>query len=296
MKTLKYIISAVCILLIGDKAIAQLNPMGSAYYQNQYLMNPAMAGIEKGWELNGAYKAQWTSIDGAPNMQALTATYGSEGKKAGFGMLLLNDKAGSVKTLNIKGTFAYHLELNNEKTKIDFGLSAGVMDEFIDRSEVIGDLTDVAIGNFNERKLYLDADFGVALRTENLTLQGALPNMKRFLKRDVERNLVDRSLYMAAISYKFLNQDAKLTSIEPKVAYRSIENYKDIIDAGVNFQFNGDKLMLSGVYHSTNSVTFGAGTTYMKKLAILAQYTTNTSDLQRYSNGEFELAVKYNFR
>ncbi|WP_113651537.1 PorP/SprF family type IX secretion system membrane protein [Pedobacter namyangjuensis] len=296
MKTLKYIISAVCILLIGDKAIAQLNPMGSAYYQNQYLMNPAMAGIEKGWELNGAYKAQWTSIDGAPNMQALTATYGSEGKKAGFGMLLLNDKAGSVKTLNIKGTFAYHLELNNEKTKIDFGLSAGVMDEFIDRSEVIGDLTDVAIGNFNERKLYLDADFGVALRTENLTLQGALPNMKRFLKRDVERNLVDRSLYMAAISYKFLNQEAKLTSIEPKVAYRSIENYKDIIDAGVNFQFNGDKLMLSGVYHSTNSVTFGAGTTYMKKLAILAQYTTNTSDLQRYSNGEFELAVKYNFR
>lgn len=296
MKILKYIISAVCILLIGDKAMAQLNPMGSAYYQNQYLMNPAMAGIEKGWELNGAYKAQWTSIDGAPNMQALTATYGSEGKKAGFGMFLLNDKAGFVKTLNIKGTFAYHLALNNEKTKIDFGLSAGVMDEFIDRSEVIGDLTDVAIGNFNERKLYLDADFGVALRTENLTLQASLPNMKRFLKRDVERNLVDRSLYMAALSYKFLNQEAKLTSIEPKVAYRSIENYKDIIDAGVNFQFNGDKLMLSGIYHSTNSVTFGAGTTYMKKLAIMAQYTTNTSDLQRYSNGEFELAVKYNFR
>lgn len=296
MKILKYIISAVCILLIGNKAMAQLNPMGSAYYQNQYLMNPAMAGIEKGWELNGAYKAQWTSIDGAPNMQALTATYGSEGKKAGFGMFLLNDKAGFVKTLNIKGTFAYHLALNNEKTKIDFGLSAGVMDEFIDRSEVIGDLTDVAIGNFNERKLYLDADFGVALRTENLTLQASLPNMKRFLKRDVERNLVDRSLYMAALSYKFLNQEAKLTSIEPKVAYRSIENYKDIIDAGVNFQFNGDKLMLSGIYHSTNSVTFGAGTTYMKKLAIMAQYTTNTSDLQRYSNGEFELAVKYNFR
>ncbi|RZK51718.1 MAG: type IX secretion system membrane protein PorP/SprF [Pedobacter sp.] len=296
MKILKYIISAVCILLIGNKAMAQLNPMGSAYYQNQYLMNPAMAGIEKGWELNGAYKAQWTSIDGAPNMQALTATYGSEGKKAGFGMFLLNDKAGFVKTLNIKGTFAYHLALNNEKTKIDFGISAGVMDEFIDRSEVIGDLTDVAIGNFNERKLYLDADFGVALRSENLTLQASLPNMKRFLKRDVERNLVDRSLYMAALSYKFLNQEAKLTSIEPKVAYRSIENYKDIIDAGVNFQFNGDKLMLSGIYHSTNSVTFGAGTTYMKKLAIMAQYTTNTSDLQRYSNGEFELAVKYNFR
>lgn len=296
MKILKYVVGIICILPIGNKALAQLNPLGSAYYQNQYLMNPAMAGIEKGWELNGAYKAQWTSIDGAPSMQSLTATFGSEGGKAAFGMFLLNDKAGSVKTLNIKGTFAYHLTLNNQQTKIDFGLSGGVMDEFINRSEVIGDLTDVAIGNFNDRKLYFDADFGVALRTKNLTLQAALPNMKRFLKRDVERNLVDRSLYMAALSYKFLNQETKLTSIEPKVAYRSIENYKDIIDAGVNFQFNGDKLMLSGVYHSTNSITFGAGTTYMNKLAILAQYTTNTSDMQRYSNGEFEIAVKYNFR
>lgn len=296
MKTLKYIVSAVGLFFINTGAFAQLNPMGSSYFQNQYLMNPAMAGIEKGWELNGAYKAQWTSIDGAPNMQALTATYGTESKKAGFGFFLFNDKAGSVKTINVKGTYAYHLSLNNDKTKIDFGLSAGIMDEWIDRSEVIGDLTDVAIGNFNERKLYLDADFGVALRTEKLTLQGSVPNLKRILGRDVQRNLVDRSLYMASISYKFMSDASKLTSIEPKVAFRAIDNFKDIIDAGINFQFNGDKLMLSGIYHSTNSVTFGAGTTYKSKLAILAQYTTNTSDLQRYSNGEFELAVKYNFR
>ncbi len=296
MKTLKYIILAFGLFFIGKTSFAQLNPMGSAYYQNQYLLNPALAGTETGWELNGAYKAQWTAITGAPSMQAFTATYGSESKKAGFGLFAFNDKAGSVKTINLKATYAYHLPLNNNGATLDFGLSAGVMDEWIDRSEVIGDLTDVAIGNFNDRKLYLDADFGLALRTKNLTLQGALPNMKRVLKRDAERNVVDRSLYMAALSYKFLNENVGLTSIEPKVAFRGMDNFKNILDAGVNFQFNGDKLMLSGVYHTTNSVTFGAGTTYMKKLAILAQYTTNTSDLQGYSNGEFELALKYNFR
>lgn len=296
MKTFKYIIGAFGFLLFGQTTFAQLNPMGSGYYQNQYLLNPALAGTETGWELNGAYKAQWTAITGAPSMQAFTATYGSESKKAGFGFFAFNDKAGSVKTINLKASYAYHLPLNGNGATLDFGLSAGVMDEWIDRSEVIGDLSDVSIGNFNDRKLYLDADFGLALRTRNITLQGSLPNMKRVFKRDIQRNVVDRSLYMAALSYKFVNENASLTSIEPKVAFRGMDNFKNILDAGVNFQFNKDKLMLSGVYHSTNSITFGAGTTYKSKLAILAQYTSNTSDLQGYSNGEFELALKYNFR
>ncbi|SOD17980.1 type IX secretion system membrane protein, PorP/SprF family [Pedobacter xixiisoli] len=283
-------------LIIGKTAHSQLNPMGSIYYQNQYLANPAMAGVKSNWELNAAYKSQWSAIDGAPNMQMLSATYGSESKKAGFGLLFFNDKAGVVKTMSIKATYAYHLTLNGNNSFIDFGLSAGMLDEWVNRGEVVGDISDVSLSNFNDRKLSLDADFGLAFRNKGLTLQGTLPNLRRYLKKEIERNLVDRSLYMAALSYKFANEDRSLTTIEPKIAFRGVDNYKNIVDVGVNFEFSGDKLMLSSVYHTSGSITFGAGTTYKKQLAILCQYTTNTNDLSSYANGEAEIAVRYSFK
>jgi len=248
--------------------------------------------------LNGAYKAQWTAIENAPSMQAITAAYGSKSKKVGIGINLFNDKAGVVQNTSVKLTYAFHLPLNEGDNFLDFGISAGIADEWIDFDKVRGDYSDQSLYNFNQRKMYFDGDFGVAYRTEHLTVQASLPNLKRLLDRDLERNLADRSIYMAALAYKFINKSGlnALHIIEPRVTYRGVENYKDIIDAGANLEFFGNKLLMSGMYHSTNSVTIGAGTTYKNKLTILTQYTTNTADLQGYSNGEFEIALKYNFR
>ncbi|KQN34725.1 hypothetical protein ASE92_11720 [Pedobacter sp. Leaf41] len=270
--------------------------MGSMYYQNQYLNNPAMAGIAQGWEANAAYKAQWTSVDGAPSMQAVTATYGSENSKIGAGLSFYNETSGVIQRTNIKGSFAYHLPLNNSGSYIDFGLSAGVMNEWIDFSKVRGDQSDMSLNNFNQRKLYFDGDFGIAFRTNRLTIQGSLPNMKRFFNRDLVRTVVDRSSYFGAISYKFLNPNGVLNVLEPKLTYRGIDNYRDIVDLGLNTQFWGNKLLLSSIYHTTNSVTVGAGTTYQNQFSILLFYTSNTSDLQNYTNGEFEIGLKYHFK
>jgi type IX secretion system PorP/SprF family membrane protein len=295
MKNIK-ILGLMVMLMLCNKAFSQLNPLGSMYYQNQYLGNAAVAGLEKGWELNGAIKGQWTAIEGAPIMQAVTATYGTKNRKIGLGFNFYNESAGVIRRTSFKGSYAYHLMLNQQNTFIDFGLSAGVMDEWIDFNKVKGDLSDQSLYNFNQRKLYFDGDFGVAFRKESLTIQGSLPNLKRLLLRDFQRTVADRSLFMTSISYKINNEGGALNSVEPKIMYRGVENYKDILDAGVQFNFFESKLIMNGVYHTTNSVTFGAGTVYKDRLSVLVQYTTNTADLQNYSNGEAEIALRYNFK
>lgn len=283
-------------LFLSTAAYSQLNPMGSMFYQNQYLSNPAMAGLEKGTELNATYKAQWTAIEGAPSMQAVTATYGSKSRKVGLGLSFYNEKSGVIQRTNFKGTYAYHLPLNSGDSFLDFGLSAGLMNEWIDFSKIRGDQSDIAFGNFNERKLYFDGDFGVAFRTGNINVQAALPNLKRFFNRDLKRAVVDRASYFAAASYKFHSSNAVFSEIEPKVSYRGMENYRNIVDLGLNAQLWGNKMLLSTIYHSTSSITAGVGTTYQNQLSILVMYTSNTKDLQNYSNGEFEIGLKYNFR
>ena len=290
MKTIKYIIITI---LLMNTAYAQLNPIGSVYYQNQYLANPAIAGIERGWQVNASYKVQWTAIEGAPTMQAVTADYGTPGNKIGLGLNFYNENAGVILRTGIKATYAYHLPLNDDQSFIDFGVSAGIINEWIDYDKVIGDPGDLSIQQFNARRWYADGDFGLAYRNKKITIQGGLPNLKRFLNRDIRRNTIDRSLYMAAISYKFFNSNF---SIEPKVMYRGVENYKDIIDLGTQFQFFQDKLVMNAMYHTTNSVTLGLGTYYQNQLRILCLYTTGTTDLGKYSNGEFEISLQYQLR
>ncbi|RBQ02610.1 PorP/SprF family type IX secretion system membrane protein [Pedobacter miscanthi] len=294
MGKIKYYISLLMFLLITP-AFAQLNPMGSIYYQNQFLANPAMAGLETGLNLNAAFKTQWAGVDGAPKTQYLTGDYGLTNNKVGLGFLFYNEAAGAINRTRATVTYAYHLPLNSGNSFLDFGLSAGLMNEWIDFGKVKGDLDDDVLNSFNDRRLYLDGDFGVAYRTDKLTLQAALPNLKRFFKRDVLRNVVDRSTYFVAAGYKF-STDKVISSIEPKLVYRGVQNYDGIFDAGVNLQVLDNKLLFNGIYHSSNSFTAGFGANYKGQVSLLFQYTTNTSKMQNYSNGEFEVGLKYSIR
>ena len=269
--------------------------MGSIYYQNQYLANPALAGIDSVVNINGAFKAQWTSIKGSPRIQYITADLPVKSRKVGLGLLVYNESAGLINRTRATFSYAYHLKLNSDSSFVDFGLAAGVMNEWIDLGKAVGDLGDEVLGNFSDRKLYLDGDFGIAYRNQKLTIQGTLPNLKRLFKRDQIRNVVDRSIYFAAAAYKIAIKRETLNFIEPKVVFRGVENYKGILDVGANLGFLQEKLMVSGIYHSTNSVTLGFGVNYKRKVGLLLQYTSNTSDLQNYSNGEFELGLRYSF-
>ncbi len=284
------------LLFVAPAAFSQLNPMGSIYYQNQFLANPSLAGIDTLVNINGAFKTQWMNINGAPKIQYLTADLSLKNRKVGLGLLFYNESAGVINRTRATISYAYHLKLNHDSSFVDFGLSAGLMNEWIDLGKAVGDLDDDVVRSFNDRQLYLDGDFGLAFRNKNLTVQASLPNLKRFLKRDLVRNVVDRSIYFTAVSYKFKIKGGALNTVEPKVVYRGVENYNGILDVGANFLLLGDKLMFNGIYHSTNSITFGIGANYKSKLSILLQYTTNTSAMQNYSNGEFEMGLRYSFK
>jgi type IX secretion system PorP/SprF family membrane protein len=295
-KYLKATLLVVIALSIVNKANAQLNTMSSTYYQNPYLSNPSMAGIVEKFEVSAAVKAQWTSVDGAPIIQTLTATYGSPSKKLGLGLFLYNESAGLLRRTNFKATYAYHLKLNNEDQFIDFGASVGAINEWIDLNKIQGDASEQTIQDFNARKMKFESDFGMAFRTKSLTVQAAIPNLMATFGKSELKDVVDRSLYMASVGYKFFAKPGTLTSIEPMVTYHGVANFEDLFDVGLNVQMFENKLQLNSIYHNTNSVTVGIGTVYKKQLSILCQYTTNTADLQTYSNGEFEIGLKYNIR
>ncbi len=270
---------------------AQLNPMGALYFQNQYLSNPAVAGSAGGLNLNLGYRKQWTSIPGSPAMQTLTADYALN-DKVGLGLNIYNDKAGLFKRTRTVASYAYHLPLNSDGENLSFGLSLGFMNERLSSEDVHGDDGDANVGNYNQRDTYIDGDFGVAYTSSKLSIQAALPNMKTFFKKDLVENSVDRSTFFSAIGYKVqLSEGINGIGMEPKVCYRGVKGFDNILDAGVNFNYSNNRVNLFGMYHSSESTTFGLGVNY-QSLGISGMYSTATSALSGYANGNFEISVQ----
>lgn len=280
-------------LFLPAAAFCQTNSLGSMYYHNQYIGNPAFAGLENGIELNGVYKKQLGNVEGAPTIQSITAAIGLENDKVGVGLIVYNDKAGLIQRTNAKATYAYHLPLNISNCFLDFGLSLGVSNEAIDFTLVRASLSDQTLINFNDRKLYFDGDFGVVFRNRNLTLQAAIPNLKRFFYNDQQQNMIDQSAYFAACSYKF-TMSGVIANLEPKISYTRDKEIEGVIDMGVKLALSDDKLILSGVYHSTKSISIGLGTRLKKQFSVVLMYTSNMARVQSHINSDLEIGLKCN--
>lgn len=260
---------------------------------NQYLANPAMAGLEKGLKLNLGARKQWSNMPGSPRTQSLSGNYAFT-EKVGAGLSVYNDESGLLKRTRVMGSYAYHLPLNDEGNKLSFGISLGFMDERIMNEKISGDAGDASVGKFNQRETYLDGDFGAAYTGGKLTLQAAIPNMKSVFKKDVESS-VDRSTFFSAASYK-LGMDAALPGfvIEPKVVFRGVKGHDNIVDAGGNFSFSNNAFNFMAMYHSSQSATFGFGVELGKEASLLGMYTTETSAIKQQMGATFELGLKLN--
>ncbi len=121
MVNLKFCLVSTCFLLFYSKVHAQLNPLSSQYFQNTYLANPAMAGMQKGLRVNLAYRNQWSSMPGSPKNTVVTSDY--QKNRVGLGLSMLKDQAGLLNRTQVLGTYDYHLPLNGTESALHFCLS-----------------------------------------------------------------------------------------------------------------------------------------------------------------------------
>lgn len=285
-----------CLLLLltgfGTSLKAQLNPLSAQYYTNQYLINPAFAGSTEGLKLNGAYRKLWSNVEGSPLTQNLTADYGFN--KVGIGLSVNNESAGLQRQTRVVGSYAYHLQLNENDHQLHFGVSLGFMSQRLESGDVYGNLGDPMIGQYNDRKTYLDGDFGIAYTSSNLNLQASIPNLKSVLKKDIIK-LADVATFYTALSYRIgISEGSEGMDIEPKVAFRGVKGFDNIWDAGAQLGIANKQVYLMALYHSTKSSTFGLGMDYKRRYLISGTYTTQTSALSNYTNGSFELNLRLN--
>jgi type IX secretion system PorP/SprF family membrane protein len=262
--------------------------MGAQFFQNRYLANPAMAGVEQGFRANVGYRIQGGNMPGSPRTTTVTSDY--RNNKVGLGLTLYKEQAGLIDQNKVVGTYAYHLPLNDDSKQIHFGLSVGVFSERLNMQMIQGSMGDQTALQFNDRPTRLDGDFGFAYTDNRFTFEGSLANLRQQMGSEGP-DYAGYNTFYAAASYTFMTNGL---SINPKVAYRGISDYKNLFDAGFELLALDKQLGLMGMYHSNESFTAGVNYEHKQQLRFMFLYTSGTSAVQNFTNYMFELGLQIN--
>ncbi|KAI9549913.1 hypothetical protein GHT06_004498 [Daphnia sinensis] len=213
------------------RTAASSNPSISLGYisqlNNAYMANPAMAGINQGIRLNLGYRNQWSNIQGSPKNLSVSGEYGSE-----------KDDAGLLSRTKLQATYAYRLQLNNEDAKLHFGISLGLQTNNLNLQNVVGSQNDQTAIRYNDQENIIDGDFGIAYTDQRIRIEGAFSNLKNQLKIE-DNQISDYATFLTSITYKAYLSDWYLN---PKVVYRGVKNFDDMVDMGLELRTPDDQL------------------------------------------------------
>jgi len=283
------LITIIIIILIAINAKAQVSPPMSMYYLNEYLYNPAAAGKVQGLNIGLSYKNNLTGSNGETVTNTITLDYGMG--KNGFGILVNTDKDGVLNVNKFAATYAYNVQTSNAGN-LRFGLSAGVTSVKVNMSDIVGEVDDQLVQQFNDQGYVFDGDLGAHYSDGRLNLSAVAPNLRSLIYSENVNDGYNYSTFYFSAAYQLINGSVKLT---PKVLYRGLEGYDNVIDAGLNAQFADDKLNLLAFYHSSNTMSFGIGFNILKKYQVQASYSLPVnSNLKKYTYGGVELGLKAN--
>ena len=288
MTKIKFCLVIACFFLLNAQLYAQLNPLSSQYFQNTYLANPAMAGMQKGFRVNLAYRNQWSSMPGSPRNTIVTSDY--QNRRVGLGLSMLKDQAGVLNRTQVLGTYAYHLPLNGTESALHFGLSLGFNSQRLNSLDVVAAPNDPSIAQFDNNTV-VDGGFGMAYTKGKFGLELAFNNLKNQLNVELH-NSTDYTTFYTAASYEFTLQNSCM--LNTKFAYRGVKGYNNLFDIGSELKIRDQQLGFLALYHSNKSSSFGLSYEHKNGWRLATMYTTSAANLQSYANGAVEFALQIN--
>ncbi len=230
MKALKTLVLGLLFSIPSLVKSQETLPIYSDYLSdNVFLVHPAAAGFRDCSTIRLTARTQWSGVKDAPSLQ--TINFQSKiGEKAGYGVVIFNDKNGYHSQQGIQGTYAYHLDLGNmqDTRKLSFALAFMAVKNSLDETSF--DIPDPVISQIIESENYFNADFGLAYHdfdfftyftVKNLMLSSRNLYNKEYESLNLRRYLLSFGYYLDY--YK----NGSTIEIEPSVMIQYIERTKE---------------------------------------------------------------------
>jgi type IX secretion system PorP/SprF family membrane protein len=318
---------AFFILLLSGVGVvkAQQRPHYTQYILNNFIINPALAGIENYTDVKISHRHQWVGIQDAPVTTYLTVSapinkkddretptsfhmdgqnprgrqywqdYEAAQPHSGVGLSIINDRTGPLNRFSLYGTYAYHIGISTQ-TSLSAGFSAGFTSNSLNRNKLIFDNPiDPSVGNSNYiNRLRPDLSAGLWLYSADyflgLSVQQILPQGLKFSNDTLK---VDRKTYPHLFvqgGYRFQLSDD--ISCIPSAVLRFVDPLPVGVDINAKFMYQ-DFIWAGAAYRINDGISGMVGINVSNKLNIGYAYDYTTSSLQNYTKGTHEIVVGF---
>jgi type IX secretion system PorP/SprF family membrane protein len=278
----------------------------SQYMNNNYVLNPAVAGTEDYIDVKFSYRTQWTGLEGAPKTYYASVN-SSLGKlrtqpkrrmhdwEKGYhalGAIVYRDETGPISRTGIYGSYTYNLALTRT-LRLALGASLGMQQFSLDGSQLQFHNTSTLVANQASR--VPDATVGAWLYNENIYLglssaqllgnqldiaydpgtQIVGPNkLERhyFLTGGVRLPLTEDLSLVPSVLVKYMKPAPVSVDINAKVKYR------DIMWAGASWRASDAFVGMIGVIFSPVA-------------SLSYSYDASTSEIAGYQSGSHEVLL-----
>jgi|GEM_PF-28050 len=261
------------------------------YLMNQYIYNPAYAGVEDGTQFNLGYRNQWLGFDGSPKTLMLSG-YGKFKKKPNMaaGGIIMTERIGLLQRTAFYATYSYHLKIN-KKAAINFGLGVGGIQHKVRAYDAKPyDKDDVFLGSDVLRAMAFDANAGFYFYTKNFFLgfsDQQMPSAKILWDHSTGKNT---NHFYSYSGYSF-HLD-KTWVIQPSILVRS--NSPAPYQVEYNAKVIFDEMIWAGLsYRHKSSLCFMLGCQINKEFTFAYSYDLTLSALNKYSTGSHEIVLSY---
>lgn len=320
MKGLRYF---VFLLFSVTSLSAQQRPQYTQYIFNNFLLNPALSGIENYTDVKLGFRKQWAGIENAPQTSFVTANwklgsdylwknplslaennedpmsrnymqnYTASPPHHGVGLVAVYDEQGPISRLDVDLTYAYHLQLSGT-WNLSVGVAAGVSRVGLDINALtFEDKTqpDLAVNGI-VAQLKPNLGVGVWLYGARFfagaSMQQVIPQKLSFTNDPSYNTGKDRPHFFITAGYKLFLDDE--INIIPSVMLKQVSPVPLSVDFNVKMAIK-ERFWIGGSYRRNDSFSAMAGVNVNKLFNLTYAYDFTTSDLNKVSNGSHEIVL-----
>lgn len=229
-----------CFMMVSGLGWAQQSPLYSQYILNDFVINPAIAGSKPYFPLRLNAREQWEGFDLAPSTQGLSFHAPVGDGRVGLGGIIFQDDTKPTKESGMMLTYAYHLRLDDIKSRLSFGLSGMMYQYTLDQQELVTQDPDLTINGGVYSEIVPDAAVGLYMYGDNYYIGASLYQLFETTFKESMFNIyghnkgVHHYFFMAG----YTAEVHKSFHIEPSIMVKTIANGPVQIDINTRAIFN----------------------------------------------------------
>lgn len=311
----------VVFVCLATSVCAQQRPQYTQYLFNNYLLNPALSGMENYIDFKAGLRRQWTGIDNAPRTEFMSAhwnlgsdylwknplsmpdkddnpmsrnymqNYTASPAHHGMGATVVLDKTGPISRLDANLTYAYHLQLSGT-LNMSVGAAVGITRIGLDINQLsLENPYDPALSGTVISQVKPDLGVGVWLYGARFfagaSVQQILPQKLAFTTDPNYTSGKEVPHVFLTMGYKLFIDDE--ISLIPSFMLKSNPTPVSV-DANLKLAFK-DRIWLGGSYRYGDSFSAMAGLNISKLFNLTYSYDFTTSDLNKVTYGSHEIVL-----